>query len=165
MSFFANAHHTNASHSVFNAVSGDHNTVNVSIATVLSITDGIIGNLRDVHKAPSDHIDLLIELSSISNLLTVLERRARGASPGDLWFAEIQKLAVQNGALDQFKSTLEQMKSKLRVANGPERLTWAFDKRDIKDTLDRIERLKTLVGIALAEDHLWVPPKTITDRH
>jgi len=79
---------------------------------------------------------------------------------GDPWFTAIRALNVENGPLDQYKQALEQLRSRIDVGNGPQnikrRLVWKFSKAEVAAILVRMERLKSLVSIALENDHLWV---------
>jgi predicted transcriptional regulator len=53
---------------------------------------------------------------------------------------------------------LEQLQSRVDVGNGAQkikrRLVWKFSKAEVAGILARMERLKTLVSIALQMDHL-----------
>jgi len=72
----------------------------------------------------------------------------------------VQALAAVNGRIDQYRSALEQLQSKLTstATSGLKKigsaLTWKFSKEEVTNILARIERLKSLTQIALEMDHL-----------
>jgi hypothetical protein len=136
-------------------------SVSASIIAVLQLTGSIISYLKDVHDAPQDRINFLVEISGLDGLLDALQKRVQEAKSGDPWLFELQALAVENGPLDQFNSDLKRLASKLEPLNGlkevTRRLTWKFSRTEIKNILSKIERIKTLVTFALTNNLLWVP--------
>ena len=111
-----------------------------------------------MHDAPQDRIDFLMEVSGLDVLLDALQKRVQEAKSGDPWLTELQTLGVENGPLDQFNSDLKRLALKLEPLNGLKevrrRLTWIFNKTEIKDMLSKIERMKTLVTFALTNNLL-----------
>ena len=99
-----------------------------------------------------------IETSNLQNLLINLRYRLEQRQTGDPWFTAVRTLNVENGPLDQYKQALKQLQSKVDVGNGAQKikrqLAWKFSKAEAAGILARIERLKTLVSIALEMDHL-----------
>jgi hypothetical protein len=136
-------------------------SVSVSIIAILQLTGTIIDYLKDVHDAPQDRINFLVEISGLDGLLDALQKRVQEAKSGDPWLTELQALGVQNGPLDQLDSDLKRLTSKLEPLDGLKevrrRLTWKFSKTEIKDILSKIERIKTLVTFALTNNILCVP--------
>jgi len=133
-------------------------SMTASITAVLQITGTIISYIKDVREASKEQTVLGMEVSELKSLLTVLQTRVRDADSGEPWFAAVRTLGAKDGPLDQFKFALEQLASKLGQVNGLKRvaktLIWPFDKTEIKGMLDAIERLKSLVGLALGNDLL-----------
>ena len=78
----------------------------------------------------------------------------------DPWFIGVRSLGIEYEPLDQFKEAMELLASKLKPQSGLKKfgakLLWTLDKKEINDVLSRIERMKTLVGLALQRDNLWV---------
>jgi hypothetical protein len=136
-------------------------SISASIIAVLQLTGTVISYLKDVHDAPQDRIEFLIEVSGLDGLLDALQKRVQEAKFGDPWLTELQALGVENGPLDQFNSDLRRLASKLEPLNGlrqiRRRLTWIFNKTEINDILSKIERMKTLVTFALTNNLLCVP--------
>lgn len=133
-------------------------SITASITAILQVTGAIISYLRDVQDAPGDRIDLAIEVSGLKSLLTPLCTRVREAKSEDPWVTAVLNLGVKNGPLDQIRSALERLELKLCPVEGfkklGKRLTWMFDKTEILNILSKIDRIKTLVTLALAND-LW----------
>ncbi|RYP11339.1 hypothetical protein DL764_000157 [Monosporascus ibericus] len=76
------------------------------------------------------------------------------------WYIAVRALAVENGPLDQFKQALEMLETKMteggRLKKAGEALMWKFKKEEVASILDRMERLKSLVEIAVQMDHFSV---------
>jgi hypothetical protein len=129
-----------------------------SIIAVLQLTSAAIGYLNDVKNAPKECQQCTIEASNIQNLLINLRYRLEQAQAGDPWFTAVRALSIENGPLDQYKQALEQLQSKVEVQGGAQklkrRLFWKFSKTEVAAILERMERLKTLVIVALEMDHL-----------
>ncbi|KFY17788.1 hypothetical protein V492_00386 [Pseudogymnoascus sp. VKM F-4246] len=134
-------------------------SVTASIIAIVQLTSVIIGFLNDVKDASKDRARCAIEVSNVSSLLVALIYRLEEASANDGWYTEVQSLAAANGPIDQYRSALEQLQSKLTstASNGLKKfgsaLTWKFSKEEVTNILTRIERLKSLTQIALEMDH------------
>lgn len=134
-------------------------SITASITALLQLIGTIIGYLDSVRDAFEDQMTrkFAMELYALNSLLTVLRNRVKTPSD-DPWFTTIRALGVENGPLDQFKSSLEGLASKLEPAKGAKMirkiLTWHFDKAKVLAILSVIERIKTLVSLALENDLL-----------
>ena len=135
-------------------------SITASITALLQLTGAIITYLKAVHDASQDRITFLVEISGLDNLLDVLRKRIDEAKPGDPWLAEIRTLGFENGPLRQIESHLKRLASKLQPVGGLElkevgrRLKWLFNKKDVEDTLVKIERIETLITLALTNNVL-----------
>lgn len=129
-----------------------------SIIAVLQLTATVFGYLNDVQNAPKECKQCTIEASNLQSLLVNLRYRLEQGQAGDSWFTAIQALNIENGPLDQYKQALEQLLSKVENEDGikkiKRRLLWTFRKEEIASIQARMERLKSLVSIALENDHL-----------
>ncbi|KFZ19348.1 hypothetical protein V502_03701, partial [Pseudogymnoascus sp. VKM F-4520 (FW-2644)] len=134
-------------------------SVTASIIAIVQLTSVIIGCLNDVKDASKDRARCAIEVSNVSSLLVALIYRLDEASSNDGWYTEVQSLAAANGPIDQYRSALEQLQSKLtsNASSGLKKiggaLTWKYSKEEVTNILTRIERLKSLTQIALEVDH------------
>ena len=133
-------------------------SVTASVIAILQLTGKVIKYLNDVKDAPKECQQCTIEASNLQNLLINLRYRLEQGQTGDPWFTAVRTLNVENGPLDQYKQALKQLQSKVDVGNGAQKikrqLAWKFSKAEAAGILARIERLKTLVSIALEMDHL-----------
>src|ERR1700712_5128873 len=133
-------------------------SITASVIAVTQITSAIIGYLNDVKDAPKDRARCAIEASNFYNLLINLRYRLEEATADDPWYTAIRGLAVENGPLYQYRVLLVKLQSKIESKSGLEKLgsaiTWKFIKDDVAAIFVALERLKTLVHIALDMDHL-----------
>jgi hypothetical protein len=133
-------------------------SVAASIIAVLQLTGQVITYLNDVKDAPRECRECMVEVSNSNTLLLELNLHLSEASSQEPWYAEVQTLAVKDGPLDQYKLALQHLLAKVEPTNKVRKLakilTWNFIKEEVASILARMERLKTLVSIALEIDHL-----------
>lgn len=129
-----------------------------SVVTILHITPKVIEYLNDVKDKPKDCLRCIMEVSTLQYLLNSLKDCLKTASPNEPWSRHVEGLGIPNGPLDQYKDALEQMQSKLASKDDSKglrhALLWKFKEKEVASILSRIERLKSLVQIALEMDHL-----------
>ncbi|KAI4113419.1 MAG: hypothetical protein LQ341_007815 [Variospora aurantia] len=130
-------------------------SVTASIIAVLQLPAKVLSCLNDVNDASKERTQCAIEASNLHSLLLNLRFRLEA---GDASQPAVRALAVENGPLDQFKQALETLQAKMtdggRLKKAGEALMWKFTKEEIASTLARMERLKTLIEIALQMEHL-----------
>lgn len=129
-----------------------------SIIAILQLSNKVLGYLNDVKDASKDRAKCAIEASNLHSLLLNLRFRLEEGSADKPWYTAVRAFAVENGPLDQFKQALELLQTKTteggRLKKTSEALVWKFKKEEIASILGRMERLKSLVEIALQMDHL-----------
>jgi hypothetical protein len=129
-----------------------------SIVQLIDVTTKVTKYLNDVKDAPKDRARLAREATNTLALLTDLRYRVEEANSTDSWFTGVRSLGVAGGPMDQFKEAMEELAAKLQPVTGIKKigktLHWTLDKNKISDILAEIERLKTLVILALDKDHL-----------
>lgn len=132
-------------------------SVTASVIAILQVTSKAIQHLNDVKEAPKECQQCVIEASNLLGPLTSLRFRAEQAEIGDPCFDQLRKLNVKDGPLDQYKAALELLLTRVDVGNGiqkvKKRLLWKFNKEQVAGILARIERLKSLVSVALLMDY------------
>ncbi|KAF2466052.1 uncharacterized protein BDR25DRAFT_185539, partial [Lindgomyces ingoldianus] len=113
--------------------------------------------LSNASDTSADCTQFTTEISNLSKLLVDLLSYLDDDS-NEPWNAKIQELGGKDGLLYQYKCALEQLKHKISDGRGMKKigktLLWKYIKEDIERILLKIERLKSLVQIALEMDHL-----------
>lgn len=133
-------------------------SITAGIFAVLQLTSIVIEYLDNIKDASTDRARFALEASNLYNLLVTLRFRLEEGSSNEPWYAAVRALGVENGPLDQYKHALEQLRTKITSGSGIRKmgnaLLWKFIKEEVTNILSRMERLKTLVQIALEMDHL-----------
>lgn len=133
-------------------------SVAASIIAVLQLTGEVIKYLNDVKNATEECRRCTTEASNLQSLLINLLYHLNQGKAGDTWYTTVRALNVENGPLDQYKQALEELRSRVETQSGIQkvkrRLLWKFSKEEVASILARMERLKSLVSIALEMDHL-----------
>jgi hypothetical protein len=133
-------------------------SVTASVIAILQLTAEVVGYLYDVKDAPRECRQCTVEASNLQSLLANLRYHLEDATSNDPWYANVKELDVKNGLLDQYKQALEQLRSRVtsqdRVGKVKQRLLWKFSKAEVEGILQRMERLKSVVSVALELDHL-----------
>jgi len=133
-------------------------SVAASIIAVLQLTSEIIKYLTDVKDAPKECQQCSTEASNLQSLLINLLYHLDQGKTGDPWYTAVRALNVENGPIDQYKQALEQLRSRVEIQDGVQklkrRLLWKFSKEEVVNILASMERLRSLVNIALEMDHL-----------
>lgn len=129
-----------------------------SIIAIFQLSSKVVGYLNAVKDAPRERATCALEISNLQNLLLNLKFHLEEGDATTPWHTAVRALTVENGPLDQFKQALETLQTKItdggRLKKARDILLWKFKKEEVNDVLDRVERLKTLVEIALQRDHL-----------
>lgn len=131
----------------------------VNILTVLQLACKVVRYLNSVKDAPKERENVFREISSITGVLFLVKDQAeRDSTPS----SSLRSLSVPKGPLEQFHTTLETLASKFSPVGTLKKLgrvfTWPFDKGEITNILQSLERLKTYFILALQSDHLYGPP-------
>jgi hypothetical protein len=135
-------------------------SVVASIIAVIQLSAKVAGYLNDIQAASKERAECAIEIANLNSLLTILRFRLEDGDHSTPWFSAVRELGVANGPLEQFKCALEELRDGM-VGGGKmkrlgEALVWRFRKEEVVGMLGRMERLKSLVQIALQDDHLSV---------
>jgi len=133
-------------------------SVAASVIAVLQLAGEVIKYLNGVKDAPKECQQCTIEASNLQSLLINLLYHLNQGKSGDAWFTAVRALNVENGPLDQYKQALEQLRSRVGIQGGvrevKRQLLWKFSKEEVTSILARLERLKSLVSVALEMDQL-----------
>jgi hypothetical protein len=137
----------------------------MEVIGVLQTVGGLIANaktvleyLNDVKDASQERAKLLLETQATMSILWRLEIHARQED----WKGTLGALAAPGGPFEQLAQELFRMQKKLsrpadKWAQQARSLLWYFSKQDINAHLVRIERLKSLFGLALNNNLAFAP--------
>ncbi|KAI2611952.1 hypothetical protein GGR54DRAFT_336487 [Hypoxylon sp. NC1633] len=133
-------------------------SITASVIAIAELTSKAVNYLNGVKNASKDQERCALEASSLFTLLTSLKYRLEDTTPTDPWYARVLDLGTENGALSQYKVALERLVNKIVPKNKAGKVTapilWPFKQKEVAEILAAIERLKSLIGIALEMDHL-----------
>jgi len=137
-----------------------------SLVAILQLAGTVVTYLNDVKEASNDRNRILLELSSTTGLLFSLKDLVERPCSDDAWDTALYRLGGPNGPLEQFRSALERLATKLAPVMGirtvGNALGWPFLKKDVEETLKTIERLKSLTALALQRDYMSVDDSLCT---
>ncbi|KAJ7577684.1 hypothetical protein C8J56DRAFT_1113091 [Mycena floridula] len=127
-----------------------------SIIALAEAASTIYKYVKDVKDGSRDRAELQSSIAALPGLLTGLKAQFDSLTPNDAWSTEMRKLA---GPFDQLRKILQRIKKKFDLAASRtgrviQTLKWPLDKTEVTDLLQQIERVKTLVMLAIQNDHL-----------
>jgi hypothetical protein len=129
-----------------------------SIIAILELTSEAVVYINGVKDATKETIKIRDEISSTGFVLAMLKDHAKRNDADSSWLPTLASLAVEDGPLSHFKSCLQKLTSRLKLADGVKgtvrRLTWPFRKDEVLEILGTIERQKALFNLALQNDHM-----------
>lgn len=134
-------------------------SVAASIIAILQATATLVSYVNDVKGAPSDQARFAKEAQSLSDLLTnLICRLGEGKAKSEAWYTHVEALGKLDGPLGQYGVALERLQRKIKGGEGLAKignvLLWKFVKEEVASILLQIERIKSLILIALQMDHL-----------
>jgi hypothetical protein len=131
-------------------------SLSASIAGLLNLTASIVVYIRETRGASEEISRFSLEATNILGLLTLLSIRIKDAQTGEPWFTNISKLNEENGLFPQLEDALKRLNSTLAPKVGLKKtvrtLTWSLVRSDVRETVDLIERLKSIINLALSDD-------------
>ena len=131
-------------------------SITASIIAILQLTSTALSLLSKLKNVSTEQRQYTIEMSNLYGLLSSLRLRLEGGMFDDPWYEAVKTLGTQNGPLDQYKNALEEFRDKILPSSGLATLGKVLVRQnDTKSVLTRIERLKSLIQIALEMDHLY----------
>jgi hypothetical protein len=129
-----------------------------SVIAVLQLAAEVIKYLKDVKDPPKECQQCETEASNLQTLLINPLYHLNQRKTGDTWYTTVRALTIGGGALDQYKEALKLLHSRVDIQDGVKRirmrLLWRFNKEEVTSILARMERLKSLVSVALELNHL-----------
>jgi hypothetical protein len=133
-------------------------SITASIAALLQLSGVVFMCLSNVKSASKDREKCADEILNLQKLLLRLKLRLDGGDSNTPWYTEIHALAADKGPFDQYRQCLQELQDNTtaggRLKIFGEALVWKFKKEDIERILAQMESLKSLIQIALQNDHL-----------
>lgn len=130
-----------------------------SIGSLVETAVTVAKYLQDMKDSPKERGKFICEAWSTIGLLNALKSLVESAeSSGDL--NQARQLDIPSGPLHQLRVSLEQLQSKLpasdsnTIARLRQRVTWTWDKTEIATILGTMERVKSLITLALTCDEM-----------
>ncbi|KAM0323197.1 hypothetical protein ACHAPQ_008786 [Fusarium lateritium] len=136
-------------------------SIAASVIALLQLTATATQYLKDVKHGSADRLRLRDELRSTACLLEMLKDRVEDADDESetgetLKPGSIRALAEPDGPLSLFGQILKEIVTKLEPQASLRRLakpfTWPFDKKDITEMLNSLERLKSHFNLIMQND-------------
>jgi len=127
-----------------------------SIIAVIQLSSDVIKYISDAAGATKDRIRLRKEVLGCESILQELRDDADDSEEGRKWSDTIKALEAPGGPLGRLLVALNAIKTKLRPKEGVGKtlaaLKWPFQEKDVNRIIGAIEREKTLLSLALAND-------------
>lgn len=132
-----------------------------SIIAILELTKKTTEYLRDVKGGADDRARLLSEILSLKGLLGLLNDEFQKQDPltstTKTLSDSIKWLLEAEGPLPRIEKVMIQLSAKLEPGEGWKKrariIKWPFQKEEIFEHLDTIERCKASISLALNHDH------------
>jgi hypothetical protein len=122
-----------------------------SIWSLLEATGALVKYLQGVKHASKQKKELEKELSILYSLLCTLTSLKYHFPDSESWNNAISALGFTHGPLAQYASALAELRKKISSKFS---VTWPFQKDDVKEMLEKMERLKVAIGLVLNIDQL-----------
>jgi hypothetical protein len=128
-----------------------------SIISAISLTSQLIDYFRTIKHFPKEHRQFHREITALQALLDDV-RFLQDDEPSKTWLHGFKSAVVDSGILDNYQEAVQHLLKKTNsesgVKGGMQKLNWTFTKDDIQDTLEKIERLKSVIQLALQADNM-----------
>ena len=133
--------------------------VAASIIAILQVIQTITTYVKELKGADEERNNIFKEATSLYHFLDALNTKVPDqVQPGDIWFKTLKSFKTPDGPLEQIKLLLDRLTAKLKSAKAFKKfgqaLFWPFQKGEVKEILDSIEHQKSIIGLALENDHM-----------
>ncbi len=132
-------------------------SITASIVALLQILATIVQYFHNSNGCNNDRKQILFEVTSVTGFLYCLKYLTDREQGTELWTATVKSLDVPGRPLEQLRTALESLASRLTPFHKAKTLqrmiAWPFQK-EIQEIFGVIKRQKTLCGLALQNDQL-----------
>ncbi len=135
-------------------------SVTASIIAVIQLSSDVVKYINGVHGATKERKRLRDEVRACEFILRQLKDDAGDRDQGKAWSETIKALESTDAPLGRLWLALNIVKAKLELKTGLEKtlasLKWPFNGKEVEKIISAIEREKTLLHLALANDCRYV---------
>ncbi|KAI4094172.1 MAG: hypothetical protein LQ344_002426 [Seirophora lacunosa] len=129
-----------------------------SVVTLVGVTLKTVKYVNEMKDASKERQNLSKETADLLPMLTGLRNMIEDPRRSKTSFDGVNSLVTADGPLDQLSEALKQLNKKVKAKRGiknfPRVLVWPLDKEECKEVLGKIERVKSLISLALeGENH------------
>lgn len=114
--------------------------------------------LRAIKDGLTERKELLFEISWLHGMLHTLRNFIDIEKDNIEWLTSLAELYKADGPMQQLQYVLEQLRLKVHpsktLASATRTVFWKNERERVKDSLAKIERLKSLIQMALNLDHM-----------
>lgn len=133
-----------------------------SVVAIIEAAGKIIKLLKDMKDAQEERRTILASLSSTRAILISLRDLLDISNAQDPWYINARQLDEPGGPLEQFRTLLTNIEVKLIPPGSTaqkmrQRIMWMIDKDEVQHVLNGMERIKSLINIALQLDNTYAP--------
>lgn len=124
-----------------------------SVVTLVGVTLKTVKYVNEMKDASKERQNLSKETADLLPMLTGLRNMIEDPRRSKTSFDGVNSLVTADGPLDQLSEALKQLNKKVKAKRGiknfPRVLVWPLDKEECKEVLGKIERVKSLISLAL----------------
>ncbi|KAI4120457.1 MAG: hypothetical protein LQ341_007542 [Variospora aurantia] len=124
-----------------------------SVVALVGVTLKTVKYVNDMKDVSKERQSLSQESADLLQMLTRLRKMIEDPRRSTISLDGITRLLAAKGPLDQLREALEQLNKKVKAKRGVQKyarmLVWPYVKEHCKDILDRMERVKSLISLAL----------------
>ena len=127
-----------------------------SVIAVLQLLSKVVEYINSASGAPKERRRLREELRVCENVLQQLKDEADDSEEGKLWSETIKALEAPGAPLGRLEIALSEIEARLKPKEGMRKalssVEWPFHEKGIKEIFQTIEREKSLLQLALANN-------------
>lgn len=130
-----------------------------SVVALVGVTLKTVKYVNDMKDASKERQDLSKETADLLPMLTGLRNMIENPRRSETSFNGVKGLVSADGPLDRLREALEQLNKKVKAKRGIKKyarvLVWPLEKEECKEVLGKIERVKSLISLALEGENQY----------
>lgn len=140
---------------------GDPLSITASVIAVLQASKAVCSYLYTIKNASTDSRKLLLDIQYVEGLLEIMKETTQNVQEAAKWESTVQVLNQAGNPLEVLQQVLGGLETKLKkeaekqgVKKALSLMIYPFTKKETEEVVGIIERQKSLLLIALDNDHL-----------